>query len=446
MRSLGNRRGASVAGMGGLVGVAARASLLLLCSCAGHGIGICQTNRALCRDGAGQFTSKALSGVIVSVGAQRDSSFATRACEARFIWRRKEVPVVRNAHQIDIDLMGADLGLGVPVAALQVKKSAFDSSMSYEVFSLEGTPRMMRTITGGDYYRAADTAMDGRVEIWTHDAGAAAGFEGVPIGDFDFPPTVVLRFEGGRLMDVSSEFQTDYDLQIAQVRGQLDAKQLSEFKNCDGKLDVIPPEQLKNLHDLLTAKIQVLEIVWAYLYSGREQQAWQALGEMWPTADFLRIRTSIADAQAHGIRSEIDGVTSPDLTLRKKKKQVQVYELALQTQTTNSEAPRFANSPQEDRPPGGSSLRLGVDWPEPIFLDVPLPPDGQQNFPSSGVLLDLVIDDAGKVHSAALVNKIDQGPASDSDLAASVNWKFIPAMKNGQAVASHIHMTVSPFK
>lgn len=50
------------------------------------------------------------------------------------------------------------------------------------------------------------TGLGGRVEIWTHDAGAADGFEGLDLDEFDFAPTVVLRFEGGRLMDVSSDF------------------------------------------------------------------------------------------------------------------------------------------------------------------------------------------------------------------------------------------------
>jgi hypothetical protein len=43
------------------------------------------------------------------------------------------------------------------------------------------------------------------------------------------------------------------------------------------------------MHRRRVTKIKVLEIVWAYLYSGREQQAWDALAEMWPSSDLDRI-------------------------------------------------------------------------------------------------------------------------------------------------------------
>jgi hypothetical protein len=36
------------------------------------------------------------------------------------------------------------------------------------------------------------------------------------------------------------------------------------------------------MHRRRVTKIKVLEIVWAYMDSGREVQAWEALAEMWP--------------------------------------------------------------------------------------------------------------------------------------------------------------------
>jgi hypothetical protein len=82
--------------------------------------------------------------------------------------------------------------------------------------------------------------------------------------------------------------------------------------------------------------------------------------------------------------------------------------------------------------------------PVAIFLFIPPPPDARQDFPRSGIVLDLVVDAAGKVFSAKVVNELDSGPVSDSLIAASADWKFIPAMKNGQAVASRIRLTLSP--
>jgi len=61
------------------------------------------------------------------------------------------------------------------------------------------------------------------------------------------------------------------------------------------------------MHRLRLTKIKVLEIVWAYLYSGREQEAWQALTDMWPTSDFERVRAALTSARASGIPGQLDG-------------------------------------------------------------------------------------------------------------------------------------------
>jgi hypothetical protein len=62
----------------------------------------------------------------------------------------------------------------------------------------------------------------------------------------------------------------------------------------------MPPEESARLPRLRKVKIQVLEIVWAYLYSGREKEAWRALADMWPIADVERIRSEIIAARAPG--------------------------------------------------------------------------------------------------------------------------------------------------
>ncbi len=86
--------------------------MLTLCISTLGGIGWCQANGILCRNGAGQFRAKFVTGVIVSVGAQKDSAFASRTCEASLIGSRRVVAVVRDAQQVDVDVVGADLGLG----------------------------------------------------------------------------------------------------------------------------------------------------------------------------------------------------------------------------------------------------------------------------------------------------------------------------------------------
>ncbi len=58
-------------------------------------------------------------------------------------------------------------------------------------------------------------------------------------------------------------------------------------------------------------KTRILEVVWAYLYSGRQDAAWEALREMWPDGDLSRVATEITEAGARGLRSQLDGVAGP---------------------------------------------------------------------------------------------------------------------------------------
>jgi hypothetical protein len=128
--------------------------------------------------------------VTVSVGARKSGALATRACEARLIWNKGELVVVPEAWSIDIDVLGADLGSGVPVITFQAKKFNTDQLATYEVYSLQPEPKLLRTITGGGFFRAIDTNLDGRIEIWTSDASGVDGFENLALADFDFAPTV----------------------------------------------------------------------------------------------------------------------------------------------------------------------------------------------------------------------------------------------------------------
>ena len=130
----------------------------------------------------------------------------------------------------------------------------------------------------------------------------------------ELAPTVVLRFVQGRLLNVSSQFRGYFDNEIAALRGQLNSDDLREFKNSNGRL---PPtahfsaEDLRRSENLQRTKIGVLRIVSSYLYSGREQIAWNSLEEMWPAEDFNRIRAAILSARAKGILAQVDGVSPP---------------------------------------------------------------------------------------------------------------------------------------
>jgi hypothetical protein len=236
-----------------------------------------QVQQSLCSDGFGEFHTSFFSGVKVTVGVAKKEGFATRACSATLEWGKDSLPVAPEAAAVDIDALGVDLGLRSPIVALQVKNSDADWFVTYKIYSLEKPPRLLRTVTGGSSFSAADTDLDGRIEIWTDDSSAVNGMDRLSAGELDFPPTIVLRFEKHKLIDVSAEFRSFFDHQIAQLRGELDSARLDDFKNSDGKLSPTPSLSVEQMHHRRVTKIKVLEIVWAYLYSGREQQAWDAL-------------------------------------------------------------------------------------------------------------------------------------------------------------------------
>jgi hypothetical protein len=241
-----------------------------------------QIRDVLCTNGSGNFEAEFHTGVKLRVGAANSTSatLAMRVCEATLSWDKQGMVVTAKASQLDVDVFGADLDVGVPVVAFQVKDSDTQCCVAYQIYSLQKPPRLLRTITGGNFFSASDTDLDGRVEIWTADTAAVDGFENVVEGELDFAPTVVLRFEHGRLVDISSEFRPYYDQQIAKLRAELDPRDLRDFKNSNGKLASTPSPSAQRLHQLRGVKIKVLEVVWSYLYSGREMEAWHSLADM----------------------------------------------------------------------------------------------------------------------------------------------------------------------
>jgi hypothetical protein len=384
------------------------------------------TRFVVCDKGSGAFNGKLpkeapTSGVTVSVGPAKKNGFAAHACQAKLSWDGQETVVASEVSQADIDVMGADLGLGSLVVALQTKATEADPLIKYEIYSLSGPPQLLRTITGEDYFSAADTRLDQSVEIWTTDAAAVNGFEKLPLRAFDFAPTVVLRFEDKKLIDVSSEFRPHFDRQIELLRSQLDTQQLSDFKKSDGKLSNDLPPAKDRPHgqlatQILATKIKVLEIVWCYLYSGREQEAWNALAEMWPPADLDRIRTAILNAQSHGMRTQVDGVSHKSPPHPSNHSYIYSH---------------IMPAPSEYGVPSELRARLADAVPQRLVWMV-APPHDPEHW-AEGRKMELVIDEAGKVRSAKLKEGKEE-PNKDW-IDATAGWKYIPAYKDGHPTA-----------
>lgn len=418
VRRMSNRSGTSEIppGRGG------RAAMLLALGCLLSLIAypcVAQEQDLLCNHGSGGFQAEFHNtGITLRVGASRNGELATRRCEATFDWNERTLVVANKASQVDIDAFGIDLGFHAPVAALQVKKSDGDCCMEYQIYSLEKPPRLLQIITGGDFFSAADTDLDGRVEIWTHDAAAIDGLERLSLAELDSAPTIILRISRGDLTDVSREFQSYFDDEIARLRGELDADDLRAFKSSDGRLSSNGSFSAGQLHNLRKVKIKVLEIVLSYLYSDREQQAWRSLAELWPTTDIPRIRGEILTVRARGIAAQTKSISPAGS--EKRTRHATIFDAI------------------NESPVG----RLAVTPPQPILLIRPdLIDTPDRHWSQSESLLTLVIDSAGKVRSVEARGKSAVDPVL---IHATAAWKFIPAFSADRAVACRMRLSVSP--
>ena len=385
---------------------------VLLLALAPH-LCVAQVHDVLCNAGNSSFEASFRTGVTVSIGPQSDGGFSSRACHGTLSWGKQKLVVANGVAQLDLDMFGVELDPGRPVAAFTIAKSNNECCMTYQIYSLNEPPQLLRTITGGGFFEAADMDLDGDVEIWTDDTGAVNGFEGLTPGEIEFVPTYVLRLDHNRLLDASAEFQHFFDDVIKSVHSRINPEALRDFKASDGRLQASadsPAQELIRLRTLRAAKIQALEVVWAYLYSGREKEAWQSLSEMWPTGDLERIRREVLKARARGIHAQLDGASKGKLIKH-----------------------------------GKPIFNLSEVTPAKAILMRVYPPEGQtEPVGRKEIHVELVIDSAGKVRSvqpagkAKLLERYIQISAS--------RWKFIPAFKNDRPVAGRVHTSISPLQ
>jgi hypothetical protein len=401
---------------------------LFFLSCLSATVCHAQSRDVVCRDGEGDFEAEFLTGVKVRVGPARFEDLESRVCAVAFSWGDQNLAITDSASQADVDAFGVDLGVGTPVAALQVKKSKTECCMEYKIYSLRAPPVLLHTITGGEFFSAADTDLDGRVEIWTDDAAAVEGFENLRLRDLDFAPPMILRFARGRLLDASAEFQPFYDQKIADERAELNPQDLGDFKTSDGKLASPAALPAGWLFRLRGVKMKVLEIVWCYLYSGREEEAWRALAEMWPASDLDRIHAALLNVRARGIRSQVDAISPP--VPSGGKNHAKIFDGTVVVSATPGLTPKGVKPKQEITPP------------KAILMERPPPVTAVEiELAQSESALKLVIDSAGKVRSVEILGNVQSVDAGL--LKSTANWKFIPAFSNGQPVASQIFLGVS---
>lgn len=180
-----------------------------------------------------------------------------------------------------LPISGADInGSGEQDAVIEGYTGGADCCWDYGIVSLGKQPGLLAHLY--NERGAAFTRMeDGRIVIETLD-GRFDYFDSLSHASSVFPQ-VFLRLRGKQLEEVNGEFWPAYEKEISDAKRNLNKQELDRFRlnfSLKGSRDQNPYEDTRQ---------KVLAIVLAYLYAGKPTEAWQALKDMWPSADKTRI-------------------------------------------------------------------------------------------------------------------------------------------------------------
>ena len=157
---------------------------------------------------------------------------------------------------------------------------------TYYIVTHFGTPHLAAKIENAERIDFLDYRGIELNDLITRDGGFT-DFEQMPYNLVPMP-TAYIRFVRGKPTDIGPVFKALYDEEIAQARARIKPDALQYFHS-------------RNIYDDVEMASNVLTIVLAYLYSGREEQAWKELSAMWPPADMARIKSEILKAREKGI-------------------------------------------------------------------------------------------------------------------------------------------------
>jgi hypothetical protein len=195
-------------------------------------------------------------------------------------------------------ISGIDInGDGKPDVVLDGHTSGAHCCYEYWIASLSSPPKLLREIRSPlpAVFQSSPTGVEIRIPEQAFQYFMLPPDEAVT-------PLVILRLEGNKLWDISSQHQQKYDEEISKARSELTPAELEKFRQSRYN-DKLFTDQLHTVK-------RVLIVVLSYLYSGREPQAWQALEEMWPMSDQTRVKAVILERRSRGVLNQIGAVTS----------------------------------------------------------------------------------------------------------------------------------------
>ncbi len=182
-------------------------------------------------------------------------------------------------------------GDGIPDVVLEAYSGGAHCCWTYYFLSLGSQPGLITKFENNRDASFLEDEKTRRIHLEIPD-GAFDYFDEVCHACSPFP-LVYLRLDGTNWVDVSREYVQDYEEIIRDSQKSLTAGKRQRLRALKEKpSDARPIER---------ARYHALTIIFAYLYSGREGQAHQALRELWPPFDQERMWKLILETRHNGI-------------------------------------------------------------------------------------------------------------------------------------------------
>lgn len=216
-------------------------------------------------------------------------------CRAVLSRRGHRSIVIAYEWALSVDpISGTDInGDAVPEIVLSGYTGGLRCCYAYEIVSLRRTPQVLHTFQN-PVPITFEKRPDGTALIRAADG--VFNFFMLPPREA-FLPQLVLKPEGNNLVDVSAQYPEVYDQEIEKTRAQLTPAELEKFRKSNYH-DKLYSDQFPTVRKVLT-------IILDYVYSGREDKAWEALDEMWPPEDASRVKSLIRERRRRGMLANL---------------------------------------------------------------------------------------------------------------------------------------------
>lgn len=250
-------------------------------------------DRMECRFDKPSIQSRGLDGFHISLLRVLETGADDRECQAAVITSEGKTIFAATSWMIAVhEATGSDInGDGQPEVVFEGYSGGAHCCWTYWIVSLENPPGLVAEIHNKAVLRFRDIDSDGRLEIEGAD-GAFDYFDGLCHACSPFP-RVVLDLQGDNLADMTKALWTpENEKSLRDLRQAITQNDLREFMKADPAL---------TSGTNTATKQRILELVLAYLYSGRGQDAWKVLDEMWPPSDKERIKGLILETRKCGI-------------------------------------------------------------------------------------------------------------------------------------------------